>query len=1022
MSPESPAGDCVHTLVEAQVDRSPDRIAVVCGARRTSYAELDAQANLLARRLLDAGAGRSDRIGICLSRTTKLVAAMLAVLKVGGCYVPLDPAYPDARTNFIAEDCAARWILTEPDLAHRFGDRAFVVADLDTDPAADADPVPRPAIATRRTDLAYLIYTSGSTGRPKGVAIEHHATCALLRWVRDTFDDEELGGLLAATSVCFDLSVFEIFGPLCWGGRIVLVPNVLALDGLISPVPVTMVNTVPSAMAELLAARSLPASVRTVCLAGEALTGALAERVWQQPQVRRLCNLYGPSEDTTYSTWSEVPAGEATPAIGRPLPRTRAYLLDPDGLPVEPGVPGELYLAGDKVARGYVNRPEETAARFLPDRFHPGTRMYRTGDRCRIRPDGQLEYLGRLDEQVKLRGYRIELGEVAAALARCAGVEQAVAAVLPGPSGDPRLVGYVTGDPGSDPLAELRATLPAQLVPAIVVRLDRMPTTPNGKIDRAALPPPAEPAAEPPAEAVLGLAGTVADVWAGVLGRPVTDPSANFFALGGDSLLAVRCAGRLRQLLGRAVTTADLFDRPTPAELAEWLAGAPAAPAPEPETPVPPGGRAPLSPGQRALWVAQQLDPADTSYLLAFVVEVSAPVTGRELAAATRVLVERQPALRTVFGLAGGTPYQEVRAEVGLDFTELPHEPGRGVTDQLGEVAARELAVPMDLAGGPLLRARCIVDPAGRAALLLVVHHIVCDGWSLSLIVRELAQASGTAGSGRDGQLPERGPASFARTHEAWLAGAGQHSVEALTAALAGAPTVLDLPPRPAGRSAQPAGTHLRRRIDPELAAAVRAASRAGGLSLYMTGLACFAAVAAARTGQTDLLIGTAFAGRTEPAAESCVGCFINTLPLRLRPRPDRPLAELLDQARAATLLTAEHQLVPLELLIERLRPERRPGRNPLVQVAFGVRAGLPTEYRSRAGSWFRGTELDPHAVRLDLTLWLDDRADGLDALWTYRSDLIDGAEVAHWQLGFEAALQAAAAEPGRPVGELFEA
>lgn len=487
--------DCLHRMVAAQAARTPEAEAVRHTDRTWSYRDLDEAANRLARVLLARGVSREDRVGVCLPRTPELVVALLAVLKAGACYVPLDPAYPPARVAFMAADSGARLVLTRADLADRFPDLAVPIDRLDL-PGDGTDP----AVPTTPTDLAYVIYTSGSTGRPKGVAIEHRSASVLMHWIRQTFDDTELGGLLAATSVCFDLSVFEIFGPLCWGGRVLLVDDVLALAAPgVDRLPVTLVNTVPSAMGELLTADALPASVRTVCLAGEPLTAALAARVWSRPHVRRLCNLYGPSEDTTYSTWAEVPPDSGDPPIGRPLPQTRAYVLDPEGRPVPPGDPGELHLAGAGVARGYLDRPEETRARFLPDPFRPGERMYRTGDRVRLRPDGQLAYLGRLDEQVKLRGYRIELGEVSARLAALPGVREATAAVRKGPSGDPLLVGYLVGERRDDVRARLAGVLPAPLVPATVVWLDRLPTLPNGKVDRSALPSPPSAATPGPA-------------------------------------------------------------------------------------------------------------------------------------------------------------------------------------------------------------------------------------------------------------------------------------------------------------------------------------------------------------------------------------------------------------------------------------------------------------------------------------------------------------------------------------------
>ncbi|MFC0003439.1 non-ribosomal peptide synthetase [Micromonospora siamensis] len=1055
-TPGPSAVDCLHRMVAAQAARTPLAEAVRHARGTLSYRELDAAANRLARVLLARGVRPQDRIGVCLPRTPELVVALLAVLKAGACYVPLDPAYPAARVAFMTADSGARLVLTRADLADRFPGLAVPVDRLDL-PADGGDP----AVPASPTDLAYVIYTSGSTGRPKGVAIEHRSVSVLMHWVRQTFDDVELGGMLAATSVCFDLSVFEIFGPLCWGGRVLLVDDVLALAAPgADRLPVTLVNTVPSAMGELLTADALPASVRTVCLAGEPLTAALAARVRARPQVRRLCNLYGPSEDTTYSTWAEVAPDGGDPPIGRPLPRTRAYVLDENGRPVPPGEPGELHLAGAGLARGYLGRPEETRARFLADPFRPGERMYRTGDRVRLRPDGQLAYLGRLDDQVKLRGYRIELGEVAARLAALPGVREATAAVRTGPSGDPLLVGYLVGERRDDVRARLAAVLPAPLVPATVVWLDRLPTLPNGKVDRSALPSPTFDAGSD-GDALAGTAGTVAAVWREVLGVPVA-ADGDFLDLGGDSLLAVRCATRLAVATGRPVRPGDLFAHPTVAALAahlDRLAAEPAPAGPVPAVTPEPGGRAPAAPvadpeppagaplsaAQARLWFLHRLDPADTSYLLAFAVRFDAPLDPDRLAGALRRVVQRHPALRTVFPAGADGPVQRVLVTAGPLPTVAPPEPGTPLDERLTRLTAEATRAPMDLATGPLLRAHLLPDDTGRAvALLLVVHHIVCDDWSFGLIVRDLARAYDDPDAPGS---PVAGPAAFAATQREWLAGpAGRLALTDLLDELRGAPDLLDLPaapppgrwagtgpqpdraatvstPRrpPPGRSGPPAGAALRTTVDAATADAVRRLAHAERVSLHMVGLAAFATLLGAATGRGDLLVGVAFAGRTSVAAEASVGCHVNTVPLRLRPTPERRFADLLAEARRVTLFAAAHQDVPFDLLVERLRPARPPGRTPLVQVAFGVQNAPAARHRTADGVRFTGVELTPDTARLDLTLWLDERRDGLTALWTYRTDLFDRDGVVAWHRRFTALLRTAAADPRRSLADCVD-
>ncbi|WP_433341758.1 amino acid adenylation domain-containing protein [Micromonospora sp. CA-111912] len=1092
--------DCLHRMVESQVERTPDAEAVRHRDRSLTYRQLDESANRLARALLARGVTGQDRVGVCLTRDVDLVVALLAVLKAGAAYVPLDPAYPPARVAFMTEDSGARVVLTRSGLADRFGDAALPLDALDL---AD-QPADRPDVGGAPSDLAYVIYTSGSTGRPKGVAVEHRSASVLMHWIRSAFADEELGGMLAATSVCFDLSIFEIFGPLCWGGRVVLVDTVLALAAPdAARLPVTLVNTVPSAMSELLAADALPAGVRTVCLAGEPLTAALAARVLARPGVRRLLNLYGPSEDTTYSTWAEIAADETVPPIGRPLPHTRTYVLDTDGVPVPSGAPGELHLAGAGLARGYLGRPEETAARFLDDPFRPGDRMYRTGDRVRLRPDGQLEFLGRLDDQVKLRGHRIELGEVGAALAALPGVREAAAAVRTGPSGDPVLVGYLVGQRRDDVPARLRERLPAPMVPAVVVWLDRMPTTPSGKTDRAALPAPAwaDPDAAPAtADLDAGPAGEVAAVWRDVLGVPVTGPDADFFDLGGDSLLAVRCVARLTAVTGVPVPPAALFDHPTVAALAAHLAARPpgdpgggpvsaedmttstgAAPAatgwPAAIMDGPTAGAAgeadaPLSAAQRRLWFLHQLDPTDTSYLVSYVVELHGPVDRAALARALRRVVARHPALRIVFPGSAAGPVQRVHDDPQVELVIEAPLPGVPLAERVARIAATSARTPMDLATGPLLRAHLVGDGRRRFALLLVAHHIVCDDWSFSVLVRDLGRCYD---SEREAAVrvtrprppwaahPAPGPAGFALAQRDWLAGpAGRRALDEVVAGLHGAPTLLDLAARPAtpdaarpaeGLTARPAegptarpiegptvgpaegptsgrgagatdrpdGASLRVPVDPDTADAVRRLARAHRASLYMVGLAAFATLLGARTGRTDLLVGTAFAGRTSVPAEESIGCFVNTMPLRLRPAPGRSFADLLAEARDAALSAAARQDVPFDAVVERLRPARHPHRSPLVQVAFGVQNAPAATWRGSWGLDFAGVELAPDAARLDLTLWLDERRGDLEALWTYRTDLFDGGRVTAWHRRFTEVLRRAATDPQRSLAECVD-
>ena len=577
-----PRSACIHELFEAQVRLTPEAPAVLFGRESWTYRELDRRANGIAAVLRSAGVGPEVLVAVCMRRTCCLVAALLGIWKAGGAYVPIDANYPAHRRRFMLADSAARLVLSDGTLTTAEAGSpggagaGFEIIDVGRiAPAADA-PAPS-GVAPQH--LAYLLFTSGSTGTPKGVSIEHRNTSALLHWAGEAYTRHELSGVLASTSICFDLSVFEIFAPLCAGGAVILVENVLHLATLPAADRVTLVNTVPSALAELLLCAAIPPRVRVINVAGEPLGARLVAAVFDATSVDRVHNLYGPTEDTTYSTGAIIRRGEAwAPTIGRPLPNRRAYVLDACRQPVPVGVTGELYLGGDGVARGYWNRPELTAERFLPSPFVAGDRLYRTGDLARYRHDGEIEFLGRRDQQVKVRGFRIEPGEIEAALMELAGVSDAMLVCEGEPGAVPRLLAFVAPADGMslDGAAlrrELGTTLPPHMLPSSVTVIESMPLTPNGKVDRRALAARAAPpvTGDVPRRPRNELEQTIAQIWRDVLELEEIDVTDNFFDLGGHSLLMLRAHTRLRGLLGE-LPLLDLFRHPTVESLARHLA------------------------------------------------------------------------------------------------------------------------------------------------------------------------------------------------------------------------------------------------------------------------------------------------------------------------------------------------------------------------------------------------------------------------------------------------------------------
>lgn len=571
---------CIHQLFELQVQRTPDATAVVCEEQRLSYAELNARANRVAHFLRSQGAGPEVLVGICCERSPNMLVGVLGILKAGAAYVPLDPAYPQERLAVILEDAKAPLVLTESSLLKTLPSSTGQAICLDTDwPRIALEPTENLVSGVKPENLSYVLFTSGSTGRPKGVAIEHRNAAGFIQWAQTVFTPSEGNGTLFSTSLCFDLSVFEIFLPLSVGGKIVLVQNALFLTRSRVANEVTLINTVPSAIAELIRTNSVPRSVQVVNLAGEALLTPLAQRVYDQTEIRKLYNLYGPTEYTTYATYFLVPrGGEVT--IGRPLANTQVYILDEKRQPTQVGVPGELHLAGDGLARGYFGRPDLTAERFLHNPFSSEStaRMYRTGDLACFLPDGTIQYLGRMDSQVKIRGFRIELGEIEAALTQHPSVQSCAVAVREDRPGEKRLVGYVVAGAGKQ-ISEvaldnfLRRTLPEYMIPSTFVSMESLPLTPNGKIDRRALPAP-DTRFRTGAGSVAprdSLESMLLEKWQAALSVTNFGVTDNFFDLGGDSLKAVGLLVEIEKVVGREIPPSALLRGATVESMAKLI-------------------------------------------------------------------------------------------------------------------------------------------------------------------------------------------------------------------------------------------------------------------------------------------------------------------------------------------------------------------------------------------------------------------------------------------------------------------
>ncbi|QXH49544.1 amino acid adenylation domain-containing protein [Pseudomonas fakonensis] len=748
----------IDQCIARQAAAHPDALALTFGLEQYSYGQLERWANRLAQRLVAAGVGPETRVGVALPRTPQLLVSLLAVFKAGGAYVPLDPDYPAERVAYMLQDSAAHLVISEPEVAGR-----LALADCTEVLLVDGDehslaawPASAPANHAVAQNLAYVIYTSGSTGRPKGVAITHRNVLALLHWSRGVYTADDIQGVLASTSICFDLSVWELFVTLAAGGSIVLARNALELPQLPARDQVRLVNTVPSAITALLRDGLLPASVRIVNLAGEPLKQRVVDALYALPGLAHVFDLYGPSEDTTYSTWTRRQAGGRA-SIGRPLPHTAAYLLDNALQPVAQGCSAELYLAGAGITRGYLGRPGLTAERFVPDPFAAdGGRLYRTGDLLRYREQGELEYIGRIDHQVKVRGFRIELGEIEARLQAQAQVSEVAVLAPEGPSGR-QLVAYVVpadaallADPaGQDTLREqLRAALgehlPDYMVPAAMPLLAALPLTPNGKLDRKALPAPdalhtQREHVPPSGERELALA----QIWQALLGLEQVGAQDNFFELGGDSIVSMQVVSRAREA-GLALTPKDIFQFQTIRGLA-MVAGQ----ATQLAVRGPASGEVPLAPIQH--WFFEQAIADRQHWNQALLLDARAPLQGPALARAVEQLVAHHDSLRLRFEQRDGNWHQHYAEEAGEVFGQCT------ATDADAALALCEQAQrSLDLAHGPLLRVLLIELPEGRQQLLLALHHLVVDGVSWRILLEDLEGLYRQALAGQAPQLPAR--------------------------------------------------------------------------------------------------------------------------------------------------------------------------------------------------------------------------------------------------------------------------
>jgi amino acid adenylation domain-containing protein len=1002
-----------------------------------TYRRLDEASDRLAKRLRALGAGLEVAVGIALERSPELIAGILAVVKTGSAYVPLDPSYPDERLVFMLADAGVEIVLVDETTRGRLAGlegKARLLSGAEGGAASPLD-VPVPAAA-----LGLVIYTSGSTGQPKGVALPQRG---VVRLVRDS-DFLQIGPgnrLGLASNISFDAATLEIWGALLNGATLVILP----LEAVLSPADLASrlerheIDTLHLTTALFnQMARERPdglARLCTVMFGGEASDPLAVGRVLHASGACRLLHCYGPTESTTLASWHrvrEVAPAAVTVPIGRPIANSQIHVLDDLLQPVPRGVVGELFVGGDGLSRGYLNRPDMTAESFIPHPWGLGDRLYRTGDRVRQLSDGAVEFVGRQDGQVKIRGFRIEPGEIEAVLASHPAVAEAVVAVQEAPGGR-RLVAYAVSWEGAALEAgglrqHLRRGLPDYMIPAAFVVLAALPLTPNGKVDRRALPAPeAEVSAEPAAAPRTLVEEILTGLWAELLGLPRVVAHDSFFELGGHSLLATQLASRLRGAFGVELPLRTLFERPTVAELAAAVeearrGGEAAVPA---LVPVEREGELPLSFAQERLWFLDQIEPGSVAYSIPVAFRLRGPLDGPALAAALGEIVRRHEVLRTTFAAVNGRPIQRVAAPapVAVPLVDLSGLPEAERSAESGSLAAAEAARPFDFARGPLLRLTLLRLAAAEHQALLNLHHIISDGWSTGVLVRELTALYSSILSGQGSPLPELPLqyADFALWQRRWLQGEILDShLGYWRERLAGAPALLELRtdhPRPAVQSFR--GAVRRAVLPPALTERLKQLSVREGCTLFMTLLTAFQVLLHAESGERDILVGSPISYRNWPEIEGLIGFFVNTLVYRLEITANPTFRELLGQTRERALEAFTYQHLPFDRLVEELRPERNLAYNPVSQVGFTFQSLGSAAPEMPGGLTLELVELDAGTTQFDLNLTLVDTPEGLLETLRYSRDLYEGVTIAWLQENLHALLEHVAGDPEIRMEEL---
>ncbi|WP_258169736.1 non-ribosomal peptide synthetase [Nostoc sp. 'Peltigera membranacea cyanobiont' N6] len=1032
---------CIHQLFEEQSLRTPEAVAVVFENQQLTYHELNCRANQLAHYLRSNGVGADVLVGICVERSLEMLVGLLGILKAGGAYVPLDPEYPQDRLKFMLEDAQVPVLISQQRLLDRLPEYQGKLICLDEVWSEILqNKQNNPIEVVTPTDLANVIYTSGSTGKPKGVMVEHSGLCNLAQAQIQAFGLDGDSRVLQFASFSFDACISEILMALGSGARLYLgtkdsiMPGMPLIERLKNDA-ITHVTLPPSALA-ILPVEEL-STLQAIVVAGEACPVELM-RQWSKG--RNFFNAYGPTEASVCAAIAKCTPLDQKTSIGRPIDNTQIYILDQNLQPVPVGVPGELHIGGAGLARGYLNRSELTQEKFIPNPFNnskfkiQNSKLYKTGDLARYLPDGNIEYLGRIDNQVKIRGFRIELGEIEAALSQHPHVQASCVIAREDNRGDKRLVAYIVLQPEQTPTVQelrsfLKERLPEYMVPSAIVLLESLPVTPNGKIDRRALPAP-EPSSESrdkyvaprtPIEEILAL------IWQQVLKVELVGRYDNFFELGGHSLLATQLVSRVRSSLKVELPLRSLFAAPTIAQLALLiqqlqqqdieLSALPISKRVE-------NANLPLSYAQQRLWFLDQLEPNSGSYNIPFGLRLVGSLNFAALEQSLIEIIYRHEALRTNFVTVDGKPTQIIQTPTNwsVAVVNLQHLPVSEQEITVHKLVQQQALLPFDLASDALIRATLLILSETEQWLLVCMHHVVSDGWSMGVFVQELQALYNAYSIGQPLPLlplPIQ-YADFALWQRQWLFGEVLKSqLSYWKEQLANAPMFLPLPtdrPRPAVQTFN--GAYQEFALSVELTQQLTKLSQQQGVTLFMTLLAAYNTLLYRYTGQIDILVGTPIANRDRTEIEGLIGFFVNTLVMRTDLSLNPTFNELLPRIREMALPAYAHQDLPFEMLVEALQPERDLSYTPLFQVMF-VLNNAPKPEIELTGLTVSSLPIESAIAKFDLTLGMENTNNGLVGWWEYNTDLFSRSTIERMTGHFVTLLEAIVANPQERISQL---